>query len=131
MVSMINLFIVINRGLINPPSMSCGSLSGSGAGQRFKAIGQSIGQSIRTSFASLSSNVRSFSLPKSTGSSSQTSASTEPAFTITSASTLTSDVEMARGGQAEENKAELNTALATFYEEITNATKQVYSGWFS
>lgn len=37
---------------------------------------------------------------------------------------------MARSAQNDENKDDLNSALATFYEEITNATKQVYSGLF-
>src|SRR5699024_478792 len=43
-----------------------------------------------------------------------------------------SDIESARGrdeptAETEEVKDDLNSALATFYEEITNAAKQVFS----
>ena len=59
-----------------------------------------------------------------------------PSFTISPA---TSDIECGRNGEespkrieepSEETKNELDSALATFYEEITNAAKQVFAGMY-
>ncbi|KAI2803310.1 CUB and sushi domain-containing protein 1 [Blomia tropicalis] len=122
------VILLFKRDIIECPENFCSPFN-----DRFKSFGQSMKQSASNAFINLNESIQSYIGDRFGKKRSNDEQQGEPSFSITpsipdiEAPRTAADDTINTSIMIDDNKGELDSALATFYEEITNAAKQVFS----